>query len=219
MIKRATPLYKKQIVSLWTDAFGGNREEVYEFYKKVCPLKNTVVDVSFFRVRAMATALPVKAGNYKGGYIYAVATSKKHRNQGRCGRVLNYINRNFDFDFTFLKPSEESLFRFYEKYGYTKEMYIPDYSKVNTSGFEECSAKEYLILREKHLENFVEWDEKILDYILTYGKAYKRGEEILLKDGDKIIEYLGKDMKRTEKFALARAKFDLRDMYFNIALE
>ncbi len=219
MIKRADIRYKRQIAKLWVKTFGGTKKDVYEFYAKICPLKNTVVDVKFGRVLSMATVIKVKSGEQKGGYVYAVATNEKYRNQGRCGKILNYISRNFDFDFTFLKPSEESLFDFYARYGYTKPLYIPDYKDISTDGFEECSAKEYYYLRAKHLDRFIEWDRNVIEYILSYAKAYKKGEEILIADEGRILEYLGKDLKRTVKFGALRGNFDTKDLYFNLAIE
>ena len=219
MIKRAGNINKRQIAKLWVKTFGGDKKEVYDFYKNICPVKDTVIDVRFGKVMAMATIIKVKAGDKKGGYVYAVATDEKYRNQGKCRKILSYINHNFNLDFTFLKPSEESLFGLYDKYGYTKILYIPDYSGISLEGFEECSAREYHNLRTKHLENYVEWKRNVIEYILTYAKAYKKGEEICIVQDGKIIEYLGKDMERTVKFGIARAEFDLKDMYFNLAID
>ncbi len=219
MITRANIFYKRQIAKLWVKAFGGSKKNVYEFYEKVCPVKNTFVDVVGLKVVSMATVIPVKSGELKGGYIYAVATKEEFRNQGRCGKILNYISRKTDFDFTFLKPSEESLFDFYARYGYTKHLYIPDYKNITAEGFEECSAKEYFYLRAKHLENYIEWNRDVIEYILSYAKAYKKGEEICITDGDRVLEYLGKDLKKTVKFAALRGNFDTKDLYFNLAIE
>ena len=116
MIIFAEEKHKKQIISLWREAFGDGEDEISFYLENI--LKYLVVFIEKERVCGMLAMLPVAMGDKKGRYIYAVATKKTERGRGISTALLDfakqYIERNGE-NFLVLVPQEESLFDFYKK--------------------------------------------------------------------------------------------------------
>lgn len=182
---------KNAVISLWKEAFGDSEEVVSVFlnrfgkYMLVFEENNTVI--------SMLTVLPVKLNEKKGRYVYAVATRKEFRGNGYAGRLIEYAKRLIEEkneSFLVILPQSESLFGFYEKFGFSElKCAVPISEKVSFETksnitADEITAKEYFECRKRYFKgkNYVEWSIEKLEFFAEiyngiYLKILENGEE------------------------------------------
>lgn len=186
-----------RLTDLWQEAFGDSREFIGKFFRTgFAPERSAVADGG-------AGALYWFDCLWKGkkiAYIYAVATEKKSRGKGICGKLMAYTHqvlKDRGYAGAILVPAEESLSQMYGKMGYIplKKAVIlsaseesPKHSKDSAT---EISAEEYMRLREKLLpEGAVHHTEKAFSYMAEFMKFYRFDGGILCGDVDDPAEVL-----------------------------
>ena len=122
---------------------------------------------------------------HRGVYLYAVATHPEHRKQKLAQRVCNLLKdtaREQGTDFLFTRPSEDSLYGWYEEkigavpllggrlltFEHTERIDLPHH---------QLTAEEYLQLRDKHLHGLphVRQSLRWMHWEQTLHKAYGGG--------------------------------------------
>ncbi len=113
------------IIRLWQEAFGDTEEAIRMFLHSRYIPENTIVAEENGAVVSMLFLLDgkFKVDNilYNSYYLYAAATAKAYRGRGIMAELLGYaqnLAESRKIDFICLKPAEESLYGFYEKFGY-----------------------------------------------------------------------------------------------------
>ncbi len=179
IIKCPTPDLIPSMKALWSEAFGESEEAVnHFFYTAFSPERSRV---AYEDGEALA-ALYVLDFFYKGkkaAYIYALATSKKHRGRGICRRLMEdtheyLIERGYEF--AVLKPGDESLFEFYRKLGYKDCGSVAEVTveaAENGIRIKRIDAENYCRLRRKYLpDNGAVFEGGSIVYLAGYMELY-----------------------------------------------
>lgn len=113
-----------KLKEIWGLCFPNEDEFRDRYFKNIFNPKNTIVLEKNGEIVSMLQMLPVTLTNgdaeYSGYYIYAAATLPEFQGKGLMGELLNYsFELNKDKDFAFLITQNDSLFKFYEKFGFS----------------------------------------------------------------------------------------------------
>ena len=117
MIGFAANAYSGQLKQLWMQAFGDSEPSTDYYFSHIHQNNRMLVDMEGQTVCAMLTMLPLTL--YTAGkalparYIYAVATQKAFRGQGRSTRLLQYAHtymKQQGVAVSLLVPASDSLF-------------------------------------------------------------------------------------------------------------
>lgn len=172
MILFAEERHKEQIAVLWNEAFGDSCKDVLKYLEVL--LKYFVVFEEEGRVYGMLALLPVRLGEKKGRYVYAVATLKEARGRGISTELLNFAKKfikQASEDFLVLVPQSESLFDFYKKRGFkafscvgTGEAFFNEIEDVKIY-ISEITPEKYYSIRRKYFANLIEWDSDMLAFV------------------------------------------------------
>lgn len=216
MIEFASERYREQIKALWCEAFEESAASAEHYFACCHADSNMLLDTEGDGVCAMLTMLPLTlqygGETHPGRYIYAVATRKDCRGQGRSTRLLQeahgYMCRE-GIAASLLVPASESLFDFYAQRGYTKAFSLsetvrdadtlPPASAGTVRRME--TAKAYMNLRLAAFGDsrpFAAWDADMLERIMAYGRCYgaefyhvstSRGEAaaFCVREGDTVL--------------------------------
>ena len=148
-----------QLISLWMEAFGEEKEEVLPFFREIFPLCRPFCVKDGDTVCAMAYALPqtmhTPHGDLPMAYFYAVATKKEYRGKGLASKLLDGMAATLQkegFAGVLLVPANLPLFEFYAKCGFAPFSYRA-FATVTASDApaQELSAAEYAALRKTYL--------------------------------------------------------------------
>lgn len=143
--------------ALWQEAFGDSDEFLDLFF-------TTAFDTE--RSRCVTVDGAVKAAlywfdcSYNGeriAYIYAVATAKAYRGMGLCSALMEDTHRHMSslgYKGSLLVPGSETLFLFYEKFGYTTCSFVSEFNCSASDakvGLRQLGTDEYAKLRRTFL--------------------------------------------------------------------
>lgn len=123
--------YKKDLFSLWKEAFGDEDGYIELFFETV--YKENITVFAEFDCGKAVSALYLMRSYIKsesrvldGYYLYAAATLKAYRGKGLMGKLINeakaYVSDKGK-DFISLVPGEESLCAYYNRFGFEPLMY------------------------------------------------------------------------------------------------
>ena len=201
------------IIRIWSRAFGDDKEYILKFLAKFKEY------IYILEKDAIMTLLPVTLNDKKGHYVYAVAVDESKRGMGLGKKLIEYAKENMA-DFLVLVPADKSLFDYYRKLGFSENSTIGIYDKTDSN--EKISAKEYFVLRDNLLKNYIKWGEEQLIKIASLYNAdfYKNKEstEISMLSKNRIIECLGKKPMEEKMFSMIFPE-DFKNSYFNIAID
>ena len=114
-----------QAAALWSLVFGDEEALVLEFFRifantphfGICAERNGTITAAAYCPQG--TDYVTAAGEvYKGAYLYAVATHPDHRKQGLAAKLCEELKTQVfaaGCPYLFTKPSEESLYPWYEE--------------------------------------------------------------------------------------------------------
>ena len=130
------------IVRLWSEAFGDTKEEI-EFFLKNCKNKSCLGYYKNGLLVSMLFLIDCEYCGKKGAYIYAVCTKKEYRNFGFSSALIEKA-KSLSYDFLWLIPADDALFRFYERFGFETKLYSGGSYKNNVAFFESAEICAYL---------------------------------------------------------------------------
>lgn len=115
------------LTELWHNVFGDEKNDIARFFDYgFCPEKSakTTAEVEiasmFF---GLDFSVEKNGETYRCRYLYALATAEKYRNRGFASEIIRFMldkAKADDLDFAVLVPESESLYPFYEKFGFTR---------------------------------------------------------------------------------------------------
>lgn len=134
---------------LWADVFGDSPEVIDNFFNKTAKCGNIFCVFSdgepVSALYAIDATIVLDGAEYKSYYVYAVCTRSDYRGNKLSSEAFSFLEmvaKQRGISYLFLVPAEESLFRMYEKLGFsigftcnTKTVYnvdLPEY-KENAS--------------------------------------------------------------------------------------
>lgn len=153
--------YIPELLALWQEAFGEEKEEALPFFREIFPLCRCLAAVEGDEICAVVYALPqvlnMGAKTLPFCYFYAIATEKSRRGQGLASRLMGFALEEIKtegFAGAILVPASERLFSFYEKLGFSV-FCKRKWQKVSQGNvkFEECDEETYLREREAFLQD------------------------------------------------------------------
>lgn len=202
-----------QLRSLWNICFGDPFSYIDFYIQNGYIAQNTFVCVINGMVVSMITMIPavlnIRGKQYcQGGYLYAIATHPDFRGQGCMKKLEAFVSgkaKERNFQFLFLVPASDSLFRMYEKIGYQTYSCLSscDYliepccceqeGKDNAVeiSLKSMGCEEFLQKRGQWLENFpqvLDLSEQYRSY--SYQEMKRTGCEIISVEGDGEAGYL-----------------------------
>lgn len=185
------------IIVLWNEAFGDSEDDIKFFLDSryipenavVCETDGRIVSVLFL----LDGMMHINGKDYSSYYLYAACTSKDFRGKGIMSDMLGFtkslsVSRNKQF--IILKPGEESLYGYYEKFGY-KSVFTKKTIKINDNfnAVEEIKSEnnflsDILISRDNLLNktDYFRWDSDAIEFAISHHKHFG-GECFLSKNG------------------------------------
>lgn len=116
-----------ELIELWQEAFGDDKEWIESFIDAFYIPNNTLLDVQNNEISAALYLIDgdmlIGGKRHAAYYLYAACTKIKFRGKGIMTRLLEFAAneaRQRGRNFICLKPGEKSLFDFYESRGYLK---------------------------------------------------------------------------------------------------
>ena len=120
----------KLIKKLWIEVFNDEENFVDSFLEHLFSDVDTVVFEENSKIYSIASFIDVKIGEYKGKYLYALATSPRKRNKHLATSLIefskNYFSQN-GYEFIITIPSNPKLIPFYEKNGFLNKTHKRTY--------------------------------------------------------------------------------------------
>lgn len=185
------------IVVLWNEAFGDSEDDIKFFLDSRYIPENAVVCETDGRIVSALFLLDgmmhINGKDYSSYYLYAACTSKDFRGKGIMSDMLGFtkslsVSRNKQF--IILKPGEESLYGYYEKFGY-KSVFTKKTIKINDNfnAVEEIKSEnnflsDILISRDNLLNktDYFRWDSDAIEFAISHHIHFG-GECFLSKNG------------------------------------
>lgn len=116
--------HREGIIALWQEAFGDEREYI-EFFLDGCTDKVCIGATEKGKLVSFLFLLNGSVCKLSCKYIYAACTLKEYRGRGIMGKLISFAKgycRDNGVDLIFLVPGEESLYSYYEKFGFVTKM-------------------------------------------------------------------------------------------------
>ena len=124
-IAEPKPSDVRQMKCLWMNVFGYALDDINWFFQKLYRPERSLIAIQGDKVLSMLYSIEYSAWvdgrNYKGAYLYAVATDESFRGCGLSSRLIQaHIEqlKSNGLDFAFLIPETQSLFSFYRRWGF-----------------------------------------------------------------------------------------------------
>lgn len=211
MIRTALIEDVEELKTIWSKIFGDEDELIENFFALFDEIDSLVYETDG-RIVSMLYMINAETSTY----LYGLATLNEYRGRGYMGKLIEYaLNKASGTEYIFLMPAEESLYGYYERYGFKDKTYTYSYGydksfekmiPVNMEEIMEFVTKDY-----ECTNNFVKFGQNIIKYVLTeedwkFYKVIFRGREagyaIMLDDR---IKYYG--MSRDAYEAMGLQKF------------
>lgn len=185
-----------ELKRLWQEAFGDDEALIDGFFSTLYRPDSVFVIRDGDTVAAMACHLPMTIcqGNrgWAASYLYAVATDKRYRGHGLCGRLLGFAAGylpSIGAKALLLVPGSSTLREFYRQRGYADWTTVDmvELTAGAATGFtERIEAPVYLELREQLLQNrsYVSCPVPVLEFQKHLAELYGGGL-YRLSDGDR----------------------------------
>ena len=211
---------KEQALSLYKEVFSADTEEfatafTNKYFDKCCRYKTVDGKIVSMLYLLDCTVFDGKK-TVAAKYLYAAATHPDFRGQGLMAELINEALLEQKVIIT--KPATQSLFSYYEKFGF-KVCSFKDEIKKDFSGAEEININQYVSLRKELLKNtphiLLLDDEFTLDGLTLYGKDnYCAAVD---SDTGEVKEYINENSRGdTTPFAMATVQ---NNFYFGIAMD
>lgn len=130
MLIKSEDKYIPSLIKLWNEVFGDSEEYIKLFFKNAYYDCNCFADIYADEVISVFYLLKCnikyEGKTYNGRYLYAAATLPEYRGRGIMSKLIKEalvygINENLDF--IALLPADDSLYNYYERFGFKEAMY------------------------------------------------------------------------------------------------
>lgn len=171
-----------QLKALWKQAFGDTDEEIDYFFRVGFSENRCLQATVDGQVAAALYWFDSTVWGKKVAYLYAIATEKSFQHQGIAGQLIRSTHehlKNKGYQGAVLVPSEESLFGFYERFGYSAFGGIGEFTcqKAGTPApLSKISKATYANLRKAYLPHGGVLQE---DVLLDCLDAFYQGEDFI----------------------------------------
>ncbi len=176
MLIESNKKYISSLVSLWEKVFGDDEEYIKLFFRKAYFNSDifavTVGDDIVSALYLLKAEIKSDGETYKGRYLYAAATLPECRGKGYMAQLireaLDFANGE-KLDFIALVPATDSLYGYYERFGFTEAMYKYKLEIVGDTAtmraFREIiDPKEFYGIRNSDQNNMLMYDEICTEY-------------------------------------------------------
>lgn len=233
MIRRAVISDVSQLQNLWRECFCASDEELSFFFLRLFCAHNTWVYEKGGNVCAMLYVIPYqieKDGNrYPVHYFYAIGTTEKQRGNGFAADLIKHaiaMAKSEGCPFCFLVPQSESLFAYYEKFGfypYAKRS-LPEFEPVGFKNAELSDIPKLNEIYERALKNRLHLIRTCEDWkVLVDGMKILVSEDsyVVYHEKGYIAEGFGGAMRKLDEhnyaaFCILDDELMLTNGYFNL---
>ena len=172
--------------SLWHEAFGDTDEFIDAFFATAFSMQRCRIVKDCGKVIAALYWFDCLLSGSSYAYIYAVSTATAHRGKGVCHMLMEDTHRylsSLGYIGAILVPGGESLFRFYEKMGYSAFGGICEITvSAGAEGIniKKITGQEYADIRRRLLPlgGVVQEGENI-DFLATQSELYCADDVLL----------------------------------------
>lgn len=133
---------EEKIISLWSSVFGDSAEDI-KFFLQECVHK---LCLGYFIDDDLVSMLFMVDCYYcgkKGAYLYAVCTNSNFRGRGYVSKLIDKAKKSDNY-FLWLIPANDSLFNFYERFGFETKLYSDKKFQNSVTFKENDEIYEYL---------------------------------------------------------------------------
>lgn len=223
-----------RLLELWKTCFSASDSELDFFFGRLFRAKNTWIYEEGGQILAMLYVLPYMIAyfgkSYPIHYFYGIGTDPQARGRGLAGALISHAKekaREEGAPFCFLVPQSESLFSYYERFGFLP-LVLRSLPTCEPIGFQRADYKDIprlnqmyehaLLCRPHPIRTCEEW--KIL---LDEMKEVLLGEEgyLVYNEKNMLVEGFSGAMrmgeaKRYASFCMLDPEFSLDNAYFNL---
>ena len=191
MIRFSVNHDKEKLIELWRKVFGDSYEAINLFFDYHYDSHNTLVCELDGKIVSMLYLLEgdfvISNKSHPSYYLYAAATDPQHRGRGIMAQMLEFAKQTAayrEMDYICLLPAENSLYAFYEKFGYKtvfrKKIAEIRINGINVSQQSNCNDNDFAELRKVFLDDFdrFEWNNNDIEYAIRQHEFYG-GKSIL----------------------------------------
>ena len=186
---------------IWAEAFG--EAESFDKYMTYIRVEEIVkvVEINNEEIVSMLSLIPCTYREtdriYEGYYLYAAATKGQKKKQNYMTMLLKTLQqecRDAGKDFIFTIPAEDSLFAYYEKRGFTGEVFgIKEINGIDCAGWMEqkfCIEKSPLLRPEADPVINLQFPPEIADYVCDELSSSKKCNILYRKKENGQTDYL-----------------------------
>lgn len=219
MVIKGDEKYISQLSGLWKDVFSDDDEFISIFFDKqygrcetFCSEQNGKLVSAFY---LLPCDIVFDGQSFSGRYLYAAATYPEYRGRALMSCLIkeaqDYCRKN-EVDFIALLPAEDSLYGYYERFGFKEAMYryeaMIKADDMNTAPAEEITdADELKNCRNAYDANRLVFDKHELGYIIesmkNFGARFLKCENcyaVINKQDNEIYEFIGEDIAKIKNF-------------------
>lgn len=184
---------------LWEQVFGDDPAYIAEFLRlmrredRICSLEEGRVISALFSLKGSYRHLQK---NLDLRYIYAAATAPEYRGKGLMADLLDYaedLAREEGADGMILVPQEESLFRYYSRFGYQPAFYQKNclVTKKNTCHNIKIDVTALSSEVLRRMRSSVRWEDAYVpllegrEGLIIKGLELSGGGGVFLRQGDR----------------------------------
>ena len=192
---------KEELVSLWAKVFDDERETAEYFFDRAADADSIYAFredgkiVSAFYI--IDAEIRINNENRKSAYLYAAATLDEYRGRGIMTGMIKYaaeILKIKGYSYLFLYPANDSLYKFYEKIGFSEGFYERQY-KIKSKDAEKYKGARYFNtsldynkLRENiPSEAYAMFGDGYIDFAGYCAEKYGFERDVVFDDEDKVI--------------------------------
>ncbi len=134
------------MAALWAEAFGEGDPYCTSFFRHHFSEEASLVALEGGKLTAMLHTVRTTLFGVPARYLYAVATAKEYRGRGIFTALHRTLEAQAEEPCFFLIPEGESLFGFYERFGYRTRGFAP---ALEAGGCPLSKEEAYLLYRER----------------------------------------------------------------------
>lgn len=189
-VRFATANDIKSIKKLWIEIFKDSPDFVDGFLNHVNFETDIIVCESKGRIYSMASFINMNFKNFKGKYLYALATSLSKRKQHMASSIINFAKKYFcesGYNFIITVPANAKLISFYESLGFDKKSYKRSYIEEGSAFkiFPKPIGCETLFQMRQNFGSFANFDYNFFEFV--YKDLIDDGWHILGYDDSYVI--------------------------------